>query len=121
MPAKWFSIQAGQTAKTHKVLIHDQIGKDWWTGDGVASKEFSDEWGKIPRGDKVDVHINSPGGSVWDGYAIHNMIAARREFMEPFYGRYADAATQLEQPGSLITWTHLLRLAPGSDLAAVFA
>lgn len=73
----WFSVQAA--ADEHTILIHDQIGTDWWTGDGIASKDFGAELAKIPAGRKIKVRINSNGGSVHDGLAIHNMLAERRQ------------------------------------------
>lgn len=73
----WFSVQAA--ADEHTILIHDQIGKDWWTDDGIASKEFALEFGKIPAGRKIKLRINSNGGSVHDGLAIHNIVAERRQ------------------------------------------
>ena len=73
----WFSVQA--MGDEHTILIHDQIGKDWWTDDGIASKEFALEFGKIPAGRKIKMRINSPGGSVHDGLAIYNIVAERRK------------------------------------------
>lgn len=73
----WFSVQAA--ADEHTILIHDQIGKDWWTDDGIASKDFAAELAKVPAGRKIKVRINSNGGSVHDGLAIHNMLAERRQ------------------------------------------
>ena len=73
----WFTISAA--ADSHTVLIHDQIGKDWWTDDGIASKDFAVEFAKIPAGRKINVRINSNGGSVHDGLAIHNILAERRK------------------------------------------
>ena len=73
----WFSVQA--SGDEHTILIHDQIGKDWWTDDGIASKEFSESLAKIPAGRKIKVRINSGGGSVHDGLAIYTALAERRK------------------------------------------
>lgn len=73
----WFSVQAA--ADEHTILIHDRIGTDWWTGDGIASKDFGVEFAKIPAGRKIKLRINSNGGSVHDGLAIHNIVAERRQ------------------------------------------
>ena len=73
----WFNISA--SADEHTILIHDQIGKDWWTDDGIASKEFSEALQKVPAGRKIKVRINSGGGSVHDGLAIYTALAERRK------------------------------------------
>lgn len=61
-----------------EILIYDQIGRDFWTGDGLVAKEFAQELSKIPAARKITVAINSPGGSVHEGLAIYNLLAARR-------------------------------------------
>lgn len=73
---RWFTISA--EADSHTILIHQQIGKDWWSDDGLASGEFAQELGRIPKGRKITVRINSPGGSVHDGLAIYNLLKERR-------------------------------------------
>ena len=77
---QWFTVVAKDNASDPvEILIHDQIGKDWWTGDGVASKDFADALKEIPKDRNIVVGINSPGGSVWDGLAIYNLLNARKD------------------------------------------
>ena len=64
-----------QSATEAEIVIYDSIGFDWWTGGGVTAKSFRDELKKI--GDtvtKINVRINSPGGDVFDGIAIYNLL-----------------------------------------------
>jgi ATP-dependent protease ClpP protease subunit len=56
--------------------IFDQIGEDWFGGSGVSAKAFSDALQSVGSGPLV-VEINSPGGNVWDGLAIYNMLRGR--------------------------------------------
>ncbi len=79
IPKQWFSIQA--KADRVEILIYDQIGKDWFGGDGVSSKEFAEALKEIPAKTEILVCINSPGGNVWDGLAIYNQLKARREYV----------------------------------------
>jgi ATP-dependent protease ClpP protease subunit len=51
-----------------KVYIYDEIGV--W---GVNSSDFTTAFNELPEG-AVDIHINSPGGDVFDGLAIYNTI-----------------------------------------------
>ena len=62
-----------------EMLIYGEIGRDWMTEDGVQAKEFAAALKAIPSNRKITVRINSPGGNVWDGLAIYNMLKARGE------------------------------------------
>ncbi len=76
---KWFTILA--KAERTEILIYDQIGKDWFGGDGVSAKEFAEALKEIPAKTEILICINSPGGNVWDGLAIYNQLKARREYV----------------------------------------
>lgn len=55
------------------ITMYDPIGFDWWTGEGVTAKRVSAALRSI--GDKdVTVKINSPGGDVFEGLAIYNLL-----------------------------------------------
>lgn len=65
----WFQIKAeGHTAE---ILIYDFIGEDWF-GDGVTAKKMLAELADLKDVTEINVRINSPGGDVFDGIAIHN-------------------------------------------------
>ncbi|HUT44358.1 MAG TPA: head maturation protease, ClpP-related, partial [Desulfobacterales bacterium] len=49
------------------------IGEDFWSGGGVTAKNFQKELSAI-KASQIDLHINSPGGEVFDGIAIYNLI-----------------------------------------------
>jgi ATP-dependent Clp endopeptidase proteolytic subunit ClpP len=55
-----------------EVFIYDAIGEDLW-GTGVTAKAFIEEIGNI-KASRIDLHLNSPGGSVFDGQAIYNAL-----------------------------------------------
>lgn len=57
-------------------MIYAGIGQDYW-GDGsmISAKDFSDELKKIPDTvNTLHIHINSPGGDVFQGVAIYNRL-----------------------------------------------
>jgi ATP-dependent protease ClpP protease subunit len=56
-----------------EVLIYDPIGADWF-GDGVTAKKFRAELEALGNIDEIVVRINSPGGEVFDGFAIYNAL-----------------------------------------------
>ena len=65
---------ANESATIH---IFDQIGEDWFSNSGITAKSFADTLQAVGPG-PLNVEINSPGGNVWDGLAIYNMLRGRQ-------------------------------------------
>lgn len=63
----WFEIK-NRSKTSADVYIYDEIGH--W---GVTAKDFIDEIKGLKDAD-IDLHINSPGGSVADALAIYNNL-----------------------------------------------
>lgn len=61
-----------------RVDIYEEIGGGggWFSDPGVTATDFVNELAGID-GD-IEVHINSPGGDVFEGLAIYNALAQRR-------------------------------------------
>lgn len=81
--AKWYSIrmlasygvvanEGRPFAAAAEVLIYGDIGESWY-GDTIAAADFVREVSALDV-DKLTVRINSYGGSVTDGIAIHNSL-----------------------------------------------
>jgi len=63
-----------KTETTAEILIYDQIGEDFFS-EGVTAKSFTEELNKLPKSIKqIDLRVNSPGGSVFDGVSIYQRI-----------------------------------------------
>lgn len=75
----WFTFKNLDGSGSVEILIYDQIGKDWWTNEGVGAKEFAAQLKEIPKGRAITVCLNSPGGNVHDGMAIYNLLRERKE------------------------------------------
>jgi ATP-dependent protease ClpP protease subunit len=67
MSKTWFNIVAADS-ETAEIHIFDYIG-EW----GVTARGFVNEL-KAITASNIDLHINSPGGSVIDGVAIQNAL-----------------------------------------------
>lgn len=59
-------------ADVSEIWLYDEIGRDWF-GEGTTAKDFIAELNAI-KSPKIDLHINSPGGQVFEGAAIYNAI-----------------------------------------------
>lgn len=68
---KWFEIK--NKADKAEIWIYEQIGEDWWSGEGTTAKTFQKELSQISSS-QIDLHINSPGGEVFDGITIYNLL-----------------------------------------------
>jgi len=55
------------------ISIFDPIGMDFWTGEGVTAKRIAGALRSIGEKD-VTVNINSPGGDLFEGMAIYNLL-----------------------------------------------
>jgi ATP-dependent Clp protease, protease subunit len=62
--------------KSADIWIYQDIGTGWF--DGFSAKQFADEVKKIGKVDVLNVYLNSPGGDVFDGVAIYNILQRHR-------------------------------------------
>ena len=67
----WFTIK--NKADKAEIWIYEEIGEDFWTGGGITAKSFQKELANIKAG-QIDLHINSPGGEVFSGITIYNLL-----------------------------------------------
>jgi ATP-dependent protease ClpP protease subunit len=99
---KWSNEAAGLQALERDdavITMYDIIGEDFWSGAGVTAKKIAAQLRAI--GDRpVQVHINSPGGDMFEGIAIYNTL---REHPQPItvkiMGMAASAASVIAMAG----------------------
>jgi ATP-dependent protease ClpP protease subunit len=71
----WFNFKPfSEENDSVDLMLYGVIGGDWF-GDGVQAEDFNRDLNRITAS-TINLHINSPGGSVWDGYAIMNSLMA---------------------------------------------
>jgi len=75
-----------------QILIYDEIGFF-----GVTAQQFLHDLGAVNG--PVDVHINSPGGDVFDAYAIYNALVARPDVTTVVDSLAASAASVIAMAG----------------------
>jgi len=59
--------------KVGEMYIYEGIGEGWF--GGVSAKQVSEDLKKVGKVETLNVYLNSPGGSVFDGIAIYNQIS----------------------------------------------
>lgn len=76
---RWNPSLAAEDEKTDNVInILDQIGYDWWTGEGTTAKRIAAALRSIGEEKDVIVNINSPGGDLFEGDAIYTLLAMHK-------------------------------------------
>jgi ATP-dependent Clp protease protease subunit len=84
------------------INILDVIGEDYWTGEGVTAKRISAALRSIGERDVI-VRINSPGGDMFEGLAIYNMLREHKgEITVQTLGVAASAASIIAMAGDKV-------------------
>ena len=68
----WYDLTDGE--ETAEIRIDGIVGETW-EGDGVSARRFIERLNTLTA-PRINVRINSPGGSVFDGLAIYNALRA---------------------------------------------
>lgn len=68
---QWYEIKA-ESGSVADIWIYEEIGENFW-GEGITAKRFVEDLAALSV-DHISLHINSPGGSVFDGQAIYNAL-----------------------------------------------
>lgn len=89
----WFAFRDKATAKP-KIYIYDEIG--FW---GTSASDFVSELNDIDS-DELELHLNSPGGEIFDGLAIYNALKQHKANVTIYVdGLAASAASFIAQAG----------------------
>ncbi|HCL3777359.1 TPA: Clp protease ClpP, partial [Pseudomonas aeruginosa] len=85
------------------ITIYEPIGYDWWTGEGVTAKRIAGALRAIGGDVDVTVNINSPGGDVFEGLAIYNLLREHKgKVSVNIIGLAASAASFIAMAGDEI-------------------
>jgi ATP-dependent protease ClpP protease subunit/predicted RNA-binding Zn-ribbon protein involved in translation (DUF1610 family) len=70
----WFEIKNKADSDKAEIWIYEEIGENpWGFGDSIGAKQFQKDLSAI-KASQIDLHINSPGGNVFDGNTIYNLL-----------------------------------------------
>ena len=86
----------------NEILIYDDIG-DGWFSEGVTAVSIKEQLDAFGETDQVVVRINSPGGDVFEGFAIYNLLKQHSAQIEVrIDGLAASAASIIAMAGDEI-------------------
>ncbi len=78
---KHLTVVKNEAKKEATIRLYGVIGDYWFSdGDPLTAQQFQKELTALEKDyDVINIRINSPGGSVWEGLAIANAIKASRK------------------------------------------
>ena len=84
----WYRI-SGKAGEVAEVYIYDEIS--WW---GVTAQDFVNELREITA-DRIDLHLNSPGGDVFDAFAIYQALVDHKATVHTLVDSLAASAASV--------------------------
>jgi ATP-dependent Clp protease, protease subunit len=98
--SKYWQIK-NQTELSADIYLYDEIG-DWW-GE-TSAKDFKESLDEIGDVQVLNIYINSPGGSVFEGMAIYNQLKRHKAQKNVYVdGIAASIASVIALAGDKIT------------------
>jgi len=84
------------------ISVYDVIGYDYWSGEGVTAKRVAGALRHMGAG-PVTVNVNSPGGDMFEGLAIYNLLREHKgEVTVKVLGLAASAASVVAMAGDTV-------------------
>ena len=86
-----------------EISIYGEIVSDKWYDNETSAISFKDDLNDLGDVDTINLHINSPGGSVFEGTAIHNMLKMHKATVNVYVdGLAASIASVIAMSGDTI-------------------
>ena len=100
--SSWDSSIRAAAEDERTISIYDVIGVDYWTGEGVTAKRIASALRGLGKG-PVTVNVNSPGGDMFEGLAIYNLLREHDgEVTIKVLGLAASAASIIAMAGDTV-------------------
>lgn len=99
---RWAPDVRAAAEEDRSISIYDVIGFDFWTGEGTTAKRVAGALRSIGKG-PVTVNLNSPGGDMFEGLAIYNLLREHPgEVTVKVLGMAASAASVIAMAGDQV-------------------
>lgn len=100
----WLNIRNVNAAdQSADIYINGQIGENWWDENAVAAADFIRTVNALGELTTINLFINSPGGSVSDGTAIHNFLKRHKATVNvEVLGEASSIASVIAMAGDII-------------------
>jgi ATP-dependent protease ClpP protease subunit len=96
-------VQSNNNGGTLELLLYGEIGDDWF-GMGISPSDVAEQLNAAGTVSRIKVRINSPGGDVFDGATIYNLLASQSVPVDVVIdGLAASAASYIAMVGETVT------------------
>lgn len=103
MPKKFWNLQKVSDSAGELSLYGEISSVSWW-GDEVTPQMFKDELDALGDISTLNVYINSPGGDVFAGQAIHSILKRHKATVHVYIdGLAASIASVVAMAGDTVT------------------
>ena len=93
---------AAEDEQDRSISVYDAIGYDYWTGEGVTARRVASALRALGAG-PVTVNVNSPGGDMFEGLAIYNLLREHKgDVTVKVLGVAASAASIIAMAGDTV-------------------
>lgn len=93
---------AAEEEQDRSISVYDAIGYDYWTGEGVTARRVASALRTLGAG-PVTVNVNSPGGDMFEGLAIYNLLREHKgDVTVKVLGVAASAASIIAMAGDTV-------------------
>src|SRR5688500_120714 len=70
---QWYAMARAEASDAAVIRIFGDIGASWWS-EGLSAADFAKDLDEIGDVAQLEVRLNSPGGDMFDGVAIYNLL-----------------------------------------------
>ena len=99
----WYKMSVNKSNGSAEIHIYEQIGNSFWD-KGLGAKKFAQDLKDLGDVNEITVRINSPGGSVYEGNTIYNLLASHKATINVVIdGIAASIASIIAMAGDTIT------------------
>lgn len=99
---RWNPAIHASVRASNVIEMYDVIGEDMWTGGGITAKSVAKSLKEFGSGN-VEIHLNSPGGDMFEGIAIYNLLASHAGSINvKIMGLAASAASIIAMAGDTV-------------------
>ncbi|WP_316743406.1 ATP-dependent Clp protease proteolytic subunit [Pedobacter antarcticus] len=68
-----------EAKKSAQIFLYGTIGDFWYSESPITAKSLQRQLSSLHDVDRVDIHLNGPGGDVHEGLAMSNIIRASKK------------------------------------------
>lgn len=97
----YYQFNASKNDDAADFLVYGPIGSQF--ENGISAKNFATDLQKVKNVKTINVRINSPGGSAFDGQAIYSLLKSHRAHINVYIdGLAASAASVVAMAGNTV-------------------